>query len=110
MSYIRFVQWPWALALAVILPLVTGWLVNAGLRARAQRLARLGTPSMIRRLAPSLMSHRTWTRVLRAALATLLLGIAFAGPRWGIEQTVVKQEGRNRRRARARCVYIDARG
>src|SRR5688572_7549315 len=93
MSYLRYIQWPWALTLAIVLPILTGWLVSAGLRARAERLARLGTPSMIRRLAPSLMSHRTWTRVLRAALASLPLGIAFAGPRWGIEQTVVKQEG-----------------
>jgi Ca-activated chloride channel family protein len=48
---------------------------------------------MIARLAPSIAPHRAWTRVVRAALATLLLGLAFAGPRWGVEQTVVKQQG-----------------
>src|SRR5204863_3514079 len=31
--------------------------------------------------------------VLRAALATLLLGVAIAGPRWGVEQNIVKQQG-----------------
>src|SRR5688500_20340794 len=93
MSYLRYIQWLWALSLALVLPIVTGWLVNAGLRARRERLARLGTPSMIQRLAPSLMSHRTWTRVLRAALAAPLIGAAFARPRRGMEQTGREQEG-----------------
>ncbi|HXL86355.1 MAG TPA: VWA domain-containing protein, partial [Gemmatimonadaceae bacterium] len=92
-TLIRFVQWPWALPLAVILAVVAAWLVRWGVRARTQRLARLGTPSMIARLAPSVTPHRVWSRVTRAALATLLLGLAFAGPRWGVEQTVVKQQG-----------------
>ena len=48
---------------------------------------------MIARLAPSLRTDHPWTRVVRAALAALLLGIAIVGPRWGVEQTVVKQEG-----------------
>ena len=92
-TLMRFVQWPWALPLALILAAVTGWLVRWGVRARTERLSRLGTPSMIARLAPSITPHRGWTRVFRAALATLLLGLAFAGPRWGVEQTVVKQQG-----------------
>jgi hypothetical protein len=67
---LTFIQWPWALPLAIVLPIVTAWLVRWGVRARTRRLARLGTPSMIARLAPSLTPHRAWTRVLRAALAT----------------------------------------
>ncbi|HEY1953472.1 MAG TPA: hypothetical protein VGG76_11775, partial [Gemmatimonadaceae bacterium] len=90
---LRYIQWPWALSLAIVLPLATAWLVRWGLRARRERLARLGTESMIARLAPSLSQQRTSSAVLRAGLATLLIGIAFAGPRWGIEQTVVKQQG-----------------
>jgi Ca-activated chloride channel family protein len=90
---LRYVQWPWALSLAIILPVATAWLVRWGAHARAVRLSKLGTPSMIARLAPSITPGRTWTRVLRATMATLLLGIAFAGPRWGIEQNVVKQQG-----------------
>ncbi len=92
-TFMRFVQWPWALPLAVMLAVAAAWLVRWGVRARTERLSRLGTPSMIARLAPSVTPQRAWTRVLRAALATLLLGLAFAGPRWGVEQTVVKQQG-----------------
>lgn len=92
-TYLRYIQWPWALAFAIVLPVVTAWLVSWGIRARRTRLARLGTPSMIARLAPSLTQQRTWSAALRAALATLLLGLALAGPRWGVEQTVVKQQG-----------------
>jgi Ca-activated chloride channel homolog len=91
--FLQYIQWPWALPLAVILPLATAWLVRWGIRARAARLSRLGTPSMIARLAPSITPRRTWTRVVRAVLATLLLALAFAGPRWGVEQNVVKQQG-----------------
>jgi len=92
-ALLRFIQWPWALPIAILLPLLTAWLVRWGLRARALRLQRLGTPSMIARLAPSIRTDHPWTKVARAALATLLLGIAFVGPRWGVEQTVVKQQG-----------------
>ena len=92
-ALLRFIQWPWALPIAILLPIVTAWLVRWGLRARAQRLQRLGTPSMIARLAPSIRTDHPWTKVARAALATLLLGIALVGPRWGVEQTVVKQQG-----------------
>jgi len=92
-SYFRYIQWPWALPLAIVLPLLTAWLVAWGIRARRGRLARLGTPSMIARLAPSITQQRTWSGATRAALATLLLGVALAGPRWGVEQNVVKQQG-----------------
>jgi len=91
--YLRYVQWPWALPLIVVLPLVAAWLVRWGLRARRQRLAKLGTPSMIARLAPSIAWQRTSSAIARAFLATLLIAIAVAGPRWGVEQTVVKQQG-----------------
>jgi len=92
-TYLRYIQWPWALALAVALPILTAWLVRWGLRARRDRLARLGTPSMVARLAPSVTQQRSWSAILRTGLATLLLGLAIAGPRWGIEQNVVKQQG-----------------
>ncbi len=92
-TYLRYIQWPWALILAIVLPVATAWLVGWGIRARRTRLARLGTPSMIARLAPSITQQRTWSAALRAGLATLLLGLAVAGPRWGVEQTVVKQQG-----------------
>ncbi|OLD47295.1 MAG: hypothetical protein AUI63_04215, partial [Gemmatimonadetes bacterium 13_1_40CM_2_60_3] len=93
LSYLRYIQWPWALALAIVLPVLTTWLVRWGLRARKERLARLGTESMIARLAPSITQQRTWSAALRSGLASLFLGFALAGPRWGVEQTVVKQQG-----------------
>jgi Ca-activated chloride channel family protein len=92
-TLLQYIQWPWALALAIVLPVVTAWLVAWGIRARRTRLARLGTPSMIARLAPSITQQRIWSAASRAGLATLLLGVAFAGPRWGVEQNVVKQSG-----------------
>jgi Ca-activated chloride channel homolog len=92
-SYLRYIQWPWALAFAIVLPVVTAWLVGWGIRARRERLSRLGTPSMIARLAPSITPRRIWSAASRAALAALFLGLAVAGPRWGVEQNVVKQEG-----------------
>jgi hypothetical protein len=58
-DWLRYIQWPWALGLAIALPLVTAWLVRWGLRARKQRLSRLGTDSMIARLAPSVSRQRT---------------------------------------------------
>ncbi len=92
-EYLRYVQWPWALILAIVLPVAAAWLVTRGLRARRDRLARLGTPSMVARLAQSVTQQRTSSAIVRNGLATLLLGLAIAGPRWGVEQTVVKQQG-----------------
>ncbi|HEX5576754.1 MAG TPA: VWA domain-containing protein [Gemmatimonadaceae bacterium] len=88
----RYVAWPWALPLVVILPVVTAWMVARARRSRARRLSHLGTPLMIARLAPTASVVTRWHSI-RLALAALFLGIAFAGPRWGIERTVVKQEG-----------------
>jgi hypothetical protein len=59
-EYLRYVQWPWALSLAILLPIAAAWLVRWGLRSRQERLARLGTPSMVARLAPSVTQQRTW--------------------------------------------------
>lgn len=89
---LRFVSWPWALPLLIILPAIAGWMVAKARRERARRLAHLGTPSMIARLAPSASMPSRW-QLWRLALATLLLAAAFAGPRWGIERTVVRQPG-----------------
>jgi len=92
MTYLRFVSWPWALALAVMLPVVTTWLVIHARRVRARRLSHLGTPQMIARLAPETVRASRW-RPLRLGLAVLFAAIALAGPRWGVERTVVNQAG-----------------
>jgi Ca-activated chloride channel family protein len=92
MTYLRFISWPWALALAVILPVVTAWLIIHARRVRARRLSHLGTPQMIARLAPETVRASKW-RPIRLGLAVLFAAIALAGPRWGIERTVVNQAG-----------------
>ncbi len=89
---LRFVSWPWALPLIVVVPLVTGWMIATARRVRAKRLAQLGTPSMIARLAPSASMASRW-QPWRLTLASAFLAIAFAGPRWGVERTVVRQPG-----------------
>jgi Mg-chelatase subunit ChlD len=89
---LRYFSWPWALALVVILPLVAGGLIVKARRVRARRLQHLGTPAMIARLAPTAASTSRW-QPLRLSLAALFIAIAFAGPRWGLERSVVKQPG-----------------
>lgn len=89
---LRYVSWPWALSLVLLAPVATAWMIDKARRVRAKRLAHLGTPLMIARLAPATAAASRWQPV-RLALATLFLAIAFAGPRWGIERTIVKQPG-----------------
>ena len=88
----RYIGWPWALALVLVLPAAIAWMIAKARRVRAQRLAHLGTPLMIARLAPTAAATSRW-QLVRLALAGLFLAIAFAGPRWGIERTIVRQPG-----------------
>lgn len=83
----------WLLPLAVILPLATVWLLRrADLRRRA-RLARLGEPSIVERLLPpNTFESRRW-HMARLAAAGALIGVGIAGPRWGVEQTIVRSRG-----------------
>ena len=88
----RFVSWPWALALVVALPVATWWMVERARRIRAQRLAHLGSEQMVARLTPGAV-RGSRARSTRLALAVFFAAIAFAGPRWGLERTVVKSAG-----------------
>ncbi|MEP6905324.1 MAG: VWA domain-containing protein, partial [Gemmatimonadales bacterium] len=92
MMYLRYVTWPWALALVVLLPVAIGWMVVHAKRVHARRLSHLGTPKMIARLAPAAVRPSRW-RPVRLGLVALFAALAFAGPRWGVERTVVKQAG-----------------
>ncbi|HVD61054.1 MAG TPA: hypothetical protein VNC11_09295, partial [Gemmatimonadaceae bacterium] len=92
MNYLRYLSWPWAVSLIVILPLFTVWMVMQSRRVHAKRLARLGTPQMIARLAPQTARGSPW-RPVRLGLAVLFAAIALAGPRWGLEQTIVRESG-----------------
>ena len=84
---------PLLLAFAVLLPIAAIALIIGGYRRRRTRLARLGTPAMINRLVPPNAAVPPGWRAARIALAAALAGIAIAGPRWGIERTVVRGEG-----------------
>jgi Ca-activated chloride channel family protein len=92
MDLFRYVGWPWALTLVVLLPLVFVWMIRKARNVRAERLAHLGTPVMIARLAPQTASTGGG-QTARLAFAAFFFAIAFAGPRWGIERTIVKQPG-----------------
>jgi len=94
LDYLSWEQlsWPWAVPLVVVAPLLTAWMLYKARRVRERRLAHLGTPLMIARLAPA-GSHASRWQPVRLAVAVLLMAIAFAGPRWGIERVIVRQPG-----------------
>lgn len=92
MMYLKFLEWPLALALVIILPLAVVYLIMRGRRRRALRLGKLGTADMIARLAPQIATGSRW-HVVRAVLYSALFGLAFAGPRWGISNNAVAQKG-----------------
>ena len=84
---------PFLLALVVLLPIAVIILVITGYRRRRRRLERLGSPSMIQRLVPPNAAIAPGWRATRLAFAAAFAGVAIAGPRWGIERTVVRGEG-----------------
>jgi len=92
-EYFRYFARPWALALAAVLPVLAAVLLGVWQRRRAARLARLGSPSMVSRLVPSAALGPSRTRIALVSLATFLAGVAAAGPRWGVERTIVRGQG-----------------
>ena len=88
----RFIEWPWALALLIVLPAIGFVIFSAERRSRAERLAKLGTRSMLVRLAPY-GARLGPGRTARITGALFLLGLAFAGPRWGLGGTVAHSNG-----------------
>lgn len=94
MSPLSIFDHPWALIVAALLALTLGFLALRIQRGRRKRLARLGNAPVVARLLPAGLSSSSgrW-RAARLALAGLLAGIAFAGPRWGREKTAVRVQG-----------------
>ena len=84
---------PYLLALAVVLPLAVALLVARAYRERRRRLGRLGNVETVARLVPPSVLRTPRSRALLLALAALCGAVAFAGPRWGTEQTMVRGEG-----------------
>lgn len=89
---IRFIQWPLALALALLLPAVAVVALIIGRRTRARRLAQLGTRAMLARLSPHMSRRGAW-HMVRLIVALAFIGLAFAGPRWGLANAVTKRSG-----------------
>jgi Ca-activated chloride channel homolog len=89
----EYVQLPWLLLLAVVLPLVFVLLLRRARAHRARRLQRLGNLDVVRRLVPaSVFSAGGW-RAARLALAAAFAGVAIAGPQWGVERSTVRSTG-----------------
>ena len=86
---IRFLEWPWAVAFAVLLPVAGAIALIIGRRSRIRRLALLGTRTMLARLAPLGTRRGPWHNV-RIVTSLALLGAAVSGPRWGQESSVVR--------------------
>ena len=84
---------PWLLLVALFGPLIVLMLLVSRERRRRTRLARLGSPELVRRLVPPGALRPPRGRRIVLPLATLLAGIALAGPRWGEERTVERSSG-----------------
>jgi Ca-activated chloride channel family protein len=93
MLYGVYFDYPWLLALAIVLPVLVILLVRYNYRQRAARLARLGSSDVVARLVPPNAMRAPGWRVARLATAAFGVGIAVAGPRWGAERNVVRTSG-----------------
>lgn len=88
-----FFDQPWLLVLAIVLPALLAALVITSVRRRRARLARLGTMEIVARLVPPAAVRPSAWRALPLSLAAACAAVAFAGPRWGTEPTIVRGEG-----------------
>lgn len=84
---------PWALIAAPPLALIIALLLLWSYRRRAKRLRRLASDTLITRLVPPSSTRAPWVRALLQGGAVLCAGVAFAGPRWGTEQTIERGSG-----------------
>ena len=101
MSEVVF-DYPYLLALAAVLPLLAVLVVRHAYRQRRARLDRLGSIDVVARLIPPhTLTPPAW-RMTRLGLASALVGVAVAGPRWGDERNVVRSRGIDM------CLALDA--
>ncbi|MEP7066566.1 MAG: VWA domain-containing protein [Gemmatimonadota bacterium] len=90
---IPYTDAPWALWAAPVLALLVALLVLWSYRRRARRLQRLATSELLPRLVPPASARVPWVRAALQFAAVLCASIAFAGPRWGTEQTLERGSG-----------------
>jgi Ca-activated chloride channel family protein len=86
-------DYPFLLALAVLLPLLAVWVLRGAHTQRKARLERLGNMDVVSRLIPANTLVPPGWRMARLGLASALVGVAVAGPRWGDERSVVRSKG-----------------
>ncbi|HVB31357.1 MAG TPA: VWA domain-containing protein [Gemmatimonadaceae bacterium] len=86
-------DYPWILALAVLLPAAVGVVLLRGGRRRRARLERFGDLDVVSRLMPGALAQSAGWRAARLAGACALAGVALAGPRWGLERNVTRTRG-----------------
>jgi Ca-activated chloride channel family protein len=92
-SLTPWLEQPWLLILALVLPLVFALLLRRARRQRTARFARLGALEVVKRLVPAAVLQGGGWRTARLTLAAALAGIAIAGPRWGYEKSTVTSSG-----------------
>ncbi|HUF27515.1 MAG TPA: VWA domain-containing protein [Gemmatimonadaceae bacterium] len=93
MTILGYFDRPWMLGLALLLSFVAALAVAITFRRRRARLQRLGSGDVVSRLVPPSSPAIARWRALLLAMAALLAGIGAAGPRWGVEQTIIRGEG-----------------
>jgi Ca-activated chloride channel homolog len=86
-------DYPWLLLLAGVLPLMLVLVLLRADRRRRARFERLGDLAVVQRLVPAGVTRATPWRTARLAGACALVGVALAGPRWGLEHTVTNVRG-----------------
>jgi Ca-activated chloride channel family protein len=83
---------PWFALLAIAFPLFVWWLRRQRAVQRERRLARYAEAAALARLVPLREDgerRRTW----RLVVAAVLIGLAMAGPRWGLARGPVSSRG-----------------
>ncbi|MEO7040490.1 MAG: VWA domain-containing protein [Gemmatimonadaceae bacterium] len=90
---IPYLDVPWALWAAPALALVVALLVLWSYRRRSRRLRKLASTELLARLVPPTATRAPYVRALFQFGAVLCAGFAFAGPRWGTEQTLERGSG-----------------
>lgn len=89
----RLFDYAWMVPGALLLAAAAAVLLWAGSVRRRARLACYGTSSAIARLAPADAAAPPRARTWRIGIATLCLGLAVAGPRWGRSEQTLQVEG-----------------
>lgn len=84
---------PQLLPLALVLPAVVAAAVWLWTRRRSKAARALGSPALLERLGAGDLARVRWDRGVLLTGAALALGLAAAGPRWGLES--VEQQTRS---------------